>query len=97
MTAPASPADWTALPVPPSLLGESPFWHPDEAALYWCDIPGKQINRWVPATAAHTHWAFDSEPGCCAPLGSRRSWMVPTHSRPCESALPSLKRSCAGS
>jgi sugar lactone lactonase YvrE len=30
-----------ALPAPPALLGESPFWHPDEAALYWCDIPGQ--------------------------------------------------------
>jgi sugar lactone lactonase YvrE len=25
----------TALPVPPSILGESPLWHPDEQALYW--------------------------------------------------------------
>ena len=39
-------ADWVALPVPPSLLGESPFWHPDEAALYWVDIPGKALHRW---------------------------------------------------
>lgn len=59
---------WAALPVPASLLGESPFWHPDEAALYWCDITGRQLNRWVPATAVHTHWSFDSEPACCAPL-----------------------------
>ena len=70
MTAGLAPGDWSALPVPPSLLGESPFWHPDEAALYWCDIPGKCLHRWVPASAAHTHWAFDSEPGCCAPLPS---------------------------
>lgn len=68
MTASPSASDWTALPVPPSLLGESPFWHPDEAALYWCDIPGKQIHRWLPAAAMHKHWAFESEPGCCAPL-----------------------------
>ena len=65
-------ADWQALPVPPSLLGESPFWHPDEAALYWCDIPGKQLNRWVPANdtrpAAHTAWPMASEPACAAPL-----------------------------
>ncbi len=65
-------ADWAALPVPPSLLGESPFWHPDEAALYWCDIPGKQLNRWVPGAGAqggvHTAWSLPSEPGCCAPL-----------------------------
>ncbi|MBK6469815.1 MAG: SMP-30/gluconolactonase/LRE family protein [Betaproteobacteria bacterium] len=60
--------NWTALPVPPALLGESPFWHPDEAALYWCDIPGRALHRWVPATAAHTQWALDSEPGSCAPL-----------------------------
>jgi sugar lactone lactonase YvrE len=59
--------DWQALPVPKSLLGESPFWHPDEAALYWCDIPGKAIHRWHPASAQHSHRAFDSEPGSMAP------------------------------
>ncbi len=59
---------WTALPVAPSLLGESPFWHPDEAALYWCDIPGKALNRYAPASGAHQRWDRDSEPGCCAPL-----------------------------
>jgi sugar lactone lactonase YvrE len=59
---------WQALPVAPSLLGESPFWHPEEAALYWCDIPGKQLHRWHPADRAHQHWSFDSEPGCCAPM-----------------------------
>ncbi|MDP1532515.1 MAG: SMP-30/gluconolactonase/LRE family protein, partial [Rubrivivax sp.] len=58
-----------ALPgVPPSALGESPFWQPQEAALYWCDIPGRMLNRWTPATARHAQWAFDSEPACCAPL-----------------------------
>jgi sugar lactone lactonase YvrE len=59
---------WSALAAPPSLLGESPFWHPDEAALYWCDIPGRKLNRFVPATAEHREWSFDTEPGCCAPL-----------------------------
>lgn len=62
------PVDWTALPVPPALLGESPFWHPEEAALYWCDIPGRALHRWAPATAVHTQWALPSEPGCIAPL-----------------------------
>ena len=61
-----------ALPVAPSLLGESPFWHPDEAALYWCDIPGRRLNRWHPATATHQHWSFDTEPGCVAPLPGGR-------------------------
>jgi sugar lactone lactonase YvrE len=59
---------WEAVPVAPSLLGESPFWHPTEAALYWCDIPGKQLHRWHPASSAHQHWSFESEPGCCAPM-----------------------------
>ena len=60
---------WTALPVPASLLGESPFWHPDEAALYWCDIPGRTLHRCPPADpAAHRSWTFDTEPACAAPL-----------------------------
>jgi sugar lactone lactonase YvrE len=59
---------WTALPAAPSLLGESPFWHPDEAALYWCDIPGKALNRFEPGNGTHRRWEFDSEPGCCAPM-----------------------------
>ncbi len=56
------------LPVPPALLGESPFWHPDEAALYWCDIPGRALHRWHPETTTHRHWALPSEPGCCVPM-----------------------------
>jgi len=56
------------LPVPPSQLGESPFWHPDEAALYWCDIPGRALNRWHPGRAEHRQWTFDVEPACAAPL-----------------------------
>ena len=61
-------AGFEALPLPPSLLGESPFWHPEQACLYWCDIPGKTLNRWHPASAQHRQWSFESEPGCCAPL-----------------------------
>jgi sugar lactone lactonase YvrE len=57
-----------ALPVAPSLLGESPLWHPDEAVLYWCDIPGRRLNRWNPRQAAHAHWDFDCEPACVAPV-----------------------------
>ncbi len=58
----------TALPVSPSGLGESPFWHPQEQQLYWCDIPGHALHRYHPGTGQHTQWALDSEPGCCAPL-----------------------------
>lgn len=65
-------AAWSALPVPPSLLGESPFWHPDERALYWCDIPGRRLHRYVPDTGRHTQWPFESEPACCAPVPGGR-------------------------
>jgi sugar lactone lactonase YvrE len=54
--------------VPPSLLGESPVWHPDEGALWWCDIPGQQLHRWHGASGTHRQWALDAEPGCIAPL-----------------------------
>jgi len=62
----------TALPVAPARLGESPFWHPDEAALYWCDIPGRALHRWVPTTARHDVWTLDAEPGCVVPLPGGR-------------------------
>jgi sugar lactone lactonase YvrE len=58
-----------ALPgVPTSLLGESPLWHPAEQVLYWCDIPGHALNRFDPASGAHTQWPFDTDVACCAPL-----------------------------
>ncbi len=68
MSLAADEADWVPLPVAPSVLGESPFWHPDEAALYWCDIPGKALNRWSPARAEHRRWDFEHEPCSAAPL-----------------------------
>ena len=55
------------LPLPPSELGESPFWHPDEKSLYWCDIQGHAVHAWHPATGQHRQWKMPSEPGCCAP------------------------------
>lgn len=56
------------LPVPPSQLGESPFWHPQERRLYWIDIPGRALNRFDPQTQQHDQWPLASEPGSCAPL-----------------------------
>jgi sugar lactone lactonase YvrE len=51
----------------PSLLGESPMWHPREQALYWCDIPGRRVNRFDPRSGAQSHWDCPSEPASCAP------------------------------
>lgn len=60
------------LPLPPSQLGESPFWHPHEKCLYWCDIQGFAVHAWNPATGQHRQWATPSEPGCCAPAHGGR-------------------------
>ena len=51
-----------------SLLGESPFWHPREQALYYCDIPGHCLNRFDPVTGELSHWSFDTEVASCAPM-----------------------------
>jgi sugar lactone lactonase YvrE len=50
----------------PMLLGESPVWHPEEAALYWIDIAGRAVHRFFPDTRAHEEWPLPSEPGCLA-------------------------------
>jgi sugar lactone lactonase YvrE len=50
----------------PSLLGECPIWHPDEAALYWIDIAGRAVHRLHPASGRHRSWDMPSEPGCIA-------------------------------
>jgi len=53
--------------VPPAQLGESPFWHPGEGALYWCDIPGRRLHRHDPRSGRHDQWEWSAEPGCIAP------------------------------
>ncbi|MFN7856397.1 MAG: SMP-30/gluconolactonase/LRE family protein [Acidovorax sp.] len=55
------------LPIEPSDLGESPWWHPVEKRLYWCDIEGFSLQAWDPATRQHWAWKTPSEPACCAP------------------------------
>lgn len=57
-----------ALDAPASLLGESPLWHPVEQVLYWCDIPGRALNRFNPVTAQHDLWRFDTDVASCAPM-----------------------------
>jgi sugar lactone lactonase YvrE len=51
-----------------ALLGESPMWHPREQSLYYCDIAGRKLQRFDPATGALVHWDFDTEVACCAPM-----------------------------
>lgn len=63
-----APEDPHPLPVPACGTGESPFWHPQEQRLYWCDIPGFALHRYDPARHMHEQWTFDTDLGCCAPL-----------------------------
>lgn len=52
----------------PALLGESPFWHPDEQCLFYVDIPGHQLRRLDPTSRLEQRWSFDTDVACCAPL-----------------------------
>lgn len=47
-------------------LGESPLWHAQEQALYYVDIPERQVLRLHPTSGELRQWQLDSEPGCIA-------------------------------
>lgn len=64
---------WTALTHSLCDLGESPFWHPHEASLYWLDIPGRALLRTrgaIDADVRVERWPMPQEPGCMAPARS---------------------------
>lgn len=67
---------WTTFEHSLCQLGESPFWHPHESALYWIDIPGRSVLRkqvqgtGIDSAAAVERWPLPSEPGCIAPARS---------------------------
>lgn len=46
------------------LLGESPVWSAAERALWWVDIPGRELLRWRDGEL--TRWPQPAEPGCLA-------------------------------
>lgn len=74
MNVPTVDFEVTPLPVPPSVLGESPTWWPAHAhqrgALWWCDIPGRALHRFEPESGQHTAWPMPTEPSCLAPMHS---------------------------
>jgi sugar lactone lactonase YvrE len=66
---------WTTVVSEPSVLGEGPFWHPQEQMLYWVDIAGFQIQRMNVFMGTVEHWPMQIdgqsiEPGCMAPAKS---------------------------
>ncbi len=62
--------DWQLVTPHLCALGESPFWHPLEQALYWVDIPGRQMLRANIYMGSVEVWDLPSEPGCIAPAAS---------------------------
>lgn len=46
--------------------GESPVWVAHEQALYWVDIPNRQLLRWQSADAKVTRWTGDQMVACIA-------------------------------
>ncbi len=66
----SSTISWEVFCAQPNTLGESPFWHPNEARLYWVDIPGQQVLRQGLHDVAPERWNLPQEPGCIAPARS---------------------------
>lgn len=64
----ATSPDITLAVAQPSALGESPMWHPREQVLYYCDIDGRRVNRYNPATGDLSHWDLESEVASLAPM-----------------------------
>ena len=48
----------------PHAVGESPLWRADEQALYWVDIPAKQLHCVTPADGVHRQWTFPEQVAC---------------------------------
>lgn len=68
--APVLSLDWQPISDHQCALGESPFWHPLEQALYWVDITRRQILRTNVYMGTVQTWDLPSEPGCLAPAAS---------------------------
>ena len=47
-------------------VGESPVWLAAEQALYWVDIPARQLYRWQLSTAKIEQWTAPEMLGCIA-------------------------------
>lgn len=54
------------------ILGESPLWSPDAAALYYVDIHRPAIHRFDPATGRRAAWTMPSPVGAIGRAGGGR-------------------------
>lgn len=57
--------------------GESPVWVAAEQALYWVDIPNRELLRWKAADASVSRWAGDQMIACIARrVGAANRWVA---------------------
>lgn len=57
--------------------GESPVWVASEQALYWVDIPNRQLLRWNATDAAVTRWTAEQMIACIARrAGDANRWIA---------------------
>lgn len=63
----SSPHEVTCVVDANNKCGEGPLWHPSQEALYWTDINGFTVQRYVPATGEVRSWSF-GEPACALSL-----------------------------
>ena len=50
-----------------NIVGESPLWHPEEDSLYWTDVNGFTIQRYILQSGGTQCWRF-GEPVCALSL-----------------------------
>jgi sugar lactone lactonase YvrE len=52
-----------------NIVGESPLWHPEEGSLYWTDVNGFTVQRFILDSGRRDCWRF-GEPVCTLSLTS---------------------------
>lgn len=57
-------------------VGESPVWRAAEQALYWVDIPARQLCRLRMGSGELTHWRSPEMLGCIAPVAAVAGWIA---------------------
>ena len=57
-------------------VGESPVWSAAEQALYWVDIPARQLCRWQADTAQITQWQAPEMLACIAQGTRSGTWLA---------------------
>ena len=60
-------------------VGESPAWHPQQAALYWIDVRRQQLLKLVPETRHLTRWHLPDVVGASALCASGTVWVALRH------------------